>query len=59
MKAIKDVIRHVIGAAFKIHCNPGGLLEKAYIECLFYELQKAGLFVRKEYFLPLVYTDVR
>lgn len=36
-----------------------GLLEKAYQECLFYKLNKAGLYVEKEKPMPLVFEDVR
>ncbi|NOU46088.1 MAG: GxxExxY protein [Bacteroidales bacterium] len=35
------------------------LMESAYLECLFYELQKAGLQVEKQKPLPLVYNEVR
>ena len=44
----------------KVHQTLGaGLLESAYEECLFYELQKNGLFVEKQKALPLVYEDVK
>lgn len=50
----------VIGLAIKVHKNLGpGLLESAYKEYLFYEIQKAGLFVEKEKPMPLVYEDVK
>src|SRR3990170_4070405 len=50
----------VIGLAIKVHKNLGpGLLESAYKECLYYEIQKAGLFVEKEKPMPLVYEDVK
>jgi len=39
----------IINRALKVHTALGpGLLESAYQECLFYELQHAGLFVEKE-----------
>jgi len=34
-------------------------LESAYEECLFYELQKLGLFVEKQKALPLIYEEVK
>ena len=34
-------------------------MESAYKICLFYEIQKAGLFVEKEKPMPLVYEDVK
>ena len=50
----------VIKQALKVHTALGaGLLESAYKECLFFELQKAGLKVEKEKALPLVYEAVK
>jgi GxxExxY protein len=50
----------VINRAIKVHTALGaGLLESAYKECLFFELQKAGLKVEKEKALPLVYETVK
>ncbi|MCF8361977.1 MAG: GxxExxY protein [Prolixibacteraceae bacterium] len=50
----------VIGCAIKVHKTLGpGLLESAYQECLFYELQKAGMKVEKEKPLPLIYEEVK
>lgn len=44
----------------KVHTELGpGLLENAYEECLFFELQQAGLQVSKQKALPLVYYDVK
>ena len=49
----------VFEAGMKVHkILDAGLLESAYEECLFYELQKNGLFVEKQKALPLVYEDV-
>ncbi len=50
----------VINRALKVHTVLGpGLLESSYQECLFYELQKAGLKVEKETPLPLIYEEVK
>lgn len=50
----------IIGCAIEVHRNLGpGLLESAYQECLFYELQQAGLKVRKEKPMPIVYKEVK
>ena len=50
----------VIGLAIKVHKSLGpGLLESAYEECLFYELNKNGLFVEKQKPMPLVYEAVK
>ena len=35
------------------------MLESAYLECLFYYLQKAGLKTEKQKPLPLVYKEVK
>ena len=50
----------ILGNAFKIHSSLGpGLLESAYEECLFYELNKADLKVEKQKPLPLKYKDIK
>jgi GxxExxY protein len=50
----------IIGCAIQVHKSLGpGLLESAYEECLFYELQQLGLFVEKQKPLPLIYKDVK
>ena len=50
----------IIGAAIKVHKNLGpGLLESAYEECLYYELNKNGLSVEKQKPMPLTYDDVK
>ncbi len=50
----------VIGLAIKVHKALGpGLLESAYREPMFYEINKAGLYVEKERPLPLIYEEVK
>lgn len=50
----------VVGCALKVHRNLGpGLLESSYEECLFYELNKAGIFVERQKKLPLIYEGMR
>lgn len=50
----------IIGCAIEVHKALGpGLLESAYRECLFYELTNAGLNVKKEFSLPIVYKEVK
>lgn len=50
----------IIGCAMRVHTALGpGLLESAYETCLYYELNKTGLNVRKQTPLPLVYEDVK
>jgi len=55
-----ELAKVVFDAGLKVHKALGaGLLENAYEECLFYELQKSGLFVEKQKALPLIYEDVK
>jgi GxxExxY protein len=50
----------VINRALKVHTALGpGLLESAYKECLFYELQQSGIYVEKEKPMPLIYEEVK
>lgn len=54
------ITEKIIQCAIKVHNSLGpGLLESAYKECLFYELVKCGLRVKKEKPLPLVYEEVK
>jgi len=49
----------IIGLAMKVHTALGpGLLESVYEECLYYELNQAGLKAEKQKPLPLVYEKV-
>jgi GxxExxY protein len=55
-----EISEKIIGCAIEVHKALGpGLLESAYLECLFYELQKTGLQVEKQKPLPLVYREVK
>ncbi len=55
-----EISERIIGCAIEVHKSLGpGLLESAYLECLFYELQKAGLIVEKQKPLPLIYKEVK
>ena len=57
--SINEITEKVIGCAITVHTELGpGLLESAYQECLFYELQSEGLYVEKEKPLPLIYKDI-
>jgi GxxExxY protein len=57
---INEVTSKVIGIAYKVHSSLGpGLLESSYQECLFYKLEKEGLFVEKQKPIPLVFEQVR
>jgi GxxExxY protein len=55
-----EISKILVDCAFKIHKELGpGLLESAYEECLYYELQQNGLSVEKQKQLPLVYKEVK
>ena len=57
---INDLTSKILECAFTVHTALGpGLLESAYEECLFYELQQAGLYVEKQKALPLIYKEVK
>ncbi|MBC8320160.1 MAG: GxxExxY protein [Bacteroidetes bacterium] len=57
---IEKVFKIVLDCSFKVHTALGpGLLESAYEECLYYELQQSGLEVKKQKALPLVYQEVK
>ena len=54
------ITENIIQYAIKVHKALGpGLLESAYQECLYYELNKNGLKVDKEKALPLIYEEVK
>jgi GxxExxY protein len=55
-----ELSEKIIGCAIEVHKSLGpGLLESAYLECLLYELQKAGFKVEKQKALPLIYKEVK
>ena len=55
-----ELSKIVFDCALKVHRALGpGLLERAYEECLYYELRKKGLMVIKQKALPLVYESVQ
>lgn len=55
-----EISKIVFDCALKVHRNLGpGLLESFYEACLFYELDKSGLYVQKQKGLPLVYDEVK
>jgi GxxExxY protein len=50
----------IIGCTIEVHKILGpGLLESAYQECLFYELKKSGLNVKREIPMPIIYKDIK
>ncbi len=56
----EDITKIIIGCAIDVHKELGpGLLESAYEECLYYELQKAGLKVEKQKAIPVIYKEIK
>lgn len=54
-----EISKVVFDSALKIHKALGsGLLESAYEECLYYELNRRHLKVERQKALPLVYEEV-
>lgn len=54
-----EISRIIIGKAIEIHRTLGpGLLESAYQQCLHFELTQAGLSVKREVALPLIYKEL-
>ena len=55
-----ELSKIIIDLGLKIHKVLGaGLLESVYEECLYYEINKYGLFVEKQKALPLIYEVVK
>ena len=55
-----ELSKIVFECGLKVHRALGpGLLESAYEECLFYELNKTGLYIEKQKGLPLIYNEVK
>jgi len=55
-----EISKIVFDCALKVHKSLGpGLLESAYEECLYYELNKYDLIVQKQRPLPLIYEDIK
>ncbi len=56
----EELTGSVLKCAYKVHTILGpGLLESAYEECLFYELNRNGVQVVKQKPMPLVYDKKR
>jgi GxxExxY protein len=55
-----ELSKLVFNCALNVHKSLGpGLLESAYEECLFYEINKLNVIVEKQKPLPLVYEEVK
>ena len=57
---IEEIFKKILDSSFLIHTELGpGLLESAYVECLYFVLIKSGLKVEKQKALPLKYRGVQ
>jgi len=57
---INELTEIIIGLSIDVHKILGpGLLESAYQECLFYEINKSGLKVEREKSLPIIYKEIK
>ena len=55
-----ELAKIVFNAGMRVHKALGpGLLESAYEECLYYELNRHGLFVEKQKSLSLLYEEIK
>jgi GxxExxY protein len=60
MKEENRLATLILDKAFEVHRHLGpGLLESAYEECLFYELNNAGLFIERQKPLPIKYKEIK
>jgi len=57
---INKITEKIIGCVIEEHKELGpGLLESAYEECLFYELQQAGLNAERQVPVPVIYKEIK
>ena len=57
---IEEIASFIVNAAFKVHKELGsGLLEKVYEACLAYEIEKAGLIVKRQVDIPIMYDGIQ
>ena len=60
MEDINQLTQLILNYSFKVHSLLGpGLLESSYKECLFYELNRNGIYTEKEKAMPLYYEEIK
>jgi GxxExxY protein len=60
MEDLNKLTEQILKYAFKVHTELGpGLLESSYKECMFYVLNKNGIYTEKEKALPLFYEEIK
>lgn len=57
---VNKLTEKIIGCAIEVHKHLGpGLLESAYEDCLYYELCKSELHVRRQVPVPVIYKEIK
>jgi GxxExxY protein len=57
---ITQLSYEIVGKAIKVHKTLGpGLLESVYEKCLKYELEISGYSVKQQFFVPIIYNELR
>ncbi len=60
MEDLNKLTEQILKYAFKVHTELGpGLLESSYKECMYYVLNKNGIYTEKEKALPLFYEEIK
>ena len=55
----EEIAKIIVNSAFKVHKELGpGLLERVYEVCLEHEIKKAGLLVKRQIDIPIVYDGI-
>ena len=55
----EEIAKIIVNSAYKVHKELGpGLLEKVYEVCLAHEISKAGLVVKRQIDLPIIYDGL-
>ena len=55
----EEIAKIIVNSAFKVHKELGpGLLERVYEVCLAYEIKKAGLDVKSQIDVPIIYDGM-
>lgn len=58
-KQVTDLSYKIVGCAITVHKALGpGLLESVYEECLKYELEQQGFYVKQQVKVPVVYKEI-
>jgi GxxExxY protein len=60
MQELNLLTEQILKYSFQVHSELGpGLLESSYKECLYYVLNKNGIYTEKEKGLPLIFQEIK